>query len=183
MTGPVYHRLLQYQEFPELRQWNGGTLDRLVWQQVKFFIVKVLVTEMLQSGWSTLSCDQCKYEVSWRSVWGEDNQQEDSQGKGLASQVPWSESLRFLSLGLLEVQGKILTQFPSFSSLTIRFALQALPLWTSWRTASGGRWGLWTQPWWRGLSRTWWPELTSVSMQMGVLWVLCIIYVENLVKC
>ena len=45
MTGPVYHRLLQYQVFPELRQWNGGTLDRLMWQQVKFSLFKVSVTE------------------------------------------------------------------------------------------------------------------------------------------
>ena len=34
MNGPLYHRLLQYHVLPELRQWNGGNLDRLVWQQV-----------------------------------------------------------------------------------------------------------------------------------------------------
>ena len=38
MTGPVYHRLLQYHVFPELKQWNGRTLERLVWQQVNLFL-------------------------------------------------------------------------------------------------------------------------------------------------
>ena len=30
MTGPSYHALLQHRVFPELRNWNGGNLDRSV---------------------------------------------------------------------------------------------------------------------------------------------------------
>ena len=33
MTGPRYHRLLQNTVLPELREWNGGNLDNLWWQQ------------------------------------------------------------------------------------------------------------------------------------------------------
>ena len=33
MTGPEYHKLLQYDVFPELRDLNGGSLDGLWWQQ------------------------------------------------------------------------------------------------------------------------------------------------------
>lgn len=33
MNGASYHRLLQYTVFPELRQWNGGNMDGLYWQQ------------------------------------------------------------------------------------------------------------------------------------------------------
>ena len=36
MNGARYHSLLQYHVLPELRQWNGGDLDRLVWQQVNY---------------------------------------------------------------------------------------------------------------------------------------------------
>jgi inhibitor of nuclear factor kappa-B kinase subunit alpha len=33
MNGPRYHRMLQHTVLPELRAWNGGTLDALWWQQ------------------------------------------------------------------------------------------------------------------------------------------------------
>ena len=33
MTGKVYHSLLQYTVLPELREWNGGSLDNLFWTQ------------------------------------------------------------------------------------------------------------------------------------------------------
>ena len=33
MDGRAYHTLLQYHVLPDLRQWNGGRLDRLVWTQ------------------------------------------------------------------------------------------------------------------------------------------------------
>ena len=33
MNGDRYHSLLQYHVLPELRQWNGGSLATLVWQQ------------------------------------------------------------------------------------------------------------------------------------------------------
>ena len=33
MNGFSYHSLLQYHVLPELRQWNGGSLATLVWQQ------------------------------------------------------------------------------------------------------------------------------------------------------
>ena len=33
MNGRKYHSLLQYHVLPEMRQWNGGNLDRLVWMQ------------------------------------------------------------------------------------------------------------------------------------------------------
>ena len=33
MDGRAYHSLLQYHVLPQLRQWNGGNLDRLVWAQ------------------------------------------------------------------------------------------------------------------------------------------------------
>ena len=33
MNGFRYHSLLQYHVLPELRQWNGGSLATLVWQQ------------------------------------------------------------------------------------------------------------------------------------------------------
>ena len=37
MNRHRYHALLQYTVMPELRQWNGGNLDNLVWTQVKPF--------------------------------------------------------------------------------------------------------------------------------------------------
>ena len=33
LTGVTYHSLLQYTVLPELRNWNGGNLDQLYWQQ------------------------------------------------------------------------------------------------------------------------------------------------------
>ena len=33
MIGASYHSLLQYIVFPELRHWNGGSLNGLWWQQ------------------------------------------------------------------------------------------------------------------------------------------------------
>ena len=33
LTGRGYHRLLQYHVLPWLREWNGGNLIRLLWQQ------------------------------------------------------------------------------------------------------------------------------------------------------
>ena len=33
MDGRKYHQLLQYRVLPELRNWNGGDLQRLVWTQ------------------------------------------------------------------------------------------------------------------------------------------------------
>ena len=33
MNGKRYHSLLQHTVMPELRLWNGGSLDQLVWMQ------------------------------------------------------------------------------------------------------------------------------------------------------
>lgn len=35
MNGSRYHSLLQYTVLPEIRQWNGGDLNNLWWQQGK----------------------------------------------------------------------------------------------------------------------------------------------------
>ena len=88
MNGFSYHSLLQYHVLPELRQWNGGSLATLVWQQ------------------DGAPCHVTNRNMQYLdSQFGDSHQQEIYPRKGLASTFTGSEPIRLLFWGVSQGEG------------------------------------------------------------------------------